>query len=105
MPQIINNLVLKVLAFVKEFFHADHFEYGTIAVSPHDNNKQIFVRTERDVVKVWFSVIPHDLPYHDEPSSGWNYVSEVMPVRHGFIFHVQVSGHARIDWFVIEETH
>lgn len=105
MPRIVNNFVNKVLQLVREFFQAQHYEYGVLNLSPFDNGKTIFVRTSGDVLKVWFSLTPQtDSPDLYVPPPGSKcFITEAQPAPGGFVFQVNLSDHCRVSWFAIEE--
>lgn len=103
MPQIINNFIVKVLRLVTEFFQAELFEYGIIDVTKKMNNKTIFVGTQNDVLRVWFSLQKSDDPYmevmgHDSKC----FVGEPRIVPGGFEFEVMAEAHCRVSWFAVE---
>jgi hypothetical protein len=106
MPQIINNFIVKVLRLVREFFQAELYEYGFLNLNHNDSGKVIFVPTQNDVLRVWFSYQGHIVnPYMDEDVTAAHcFVSEAVPVPGGFQFQVIMhgEGECRISWFAIE---
>lgn len=103
MAQIINNVVNKILTVVKEFFFAELYEYGTMTLTPADSGKQISVKCNGNVVKVWLSLYPHVDPYNDDHDSDDCYVGHPRVHPHGFTFKGNYTTICRLDWFVIEE--
>lgn len=91
-------------AIINHFFRFDHYEYGSLMLSPIDNGEDIFVHTHDDAVKVWFNIEPQLMPYDDYvPVPGDdNYISEAHPCPEGFKFRVNLSQKCRINWISSE---
>ncbi len=102
MPQTTNNLVNRIVKLIRDIFNANRYEYGTLAISHANNDKLVTVRTEADVLRVWFSVQPSSNPYNGEMNDGLCYVSEAVVVPGGFQFKFRVSGECNLSWFAVE---
>ena len=105
MPGISNNFVTKVMRLVKELFVSDRFEYGTLDVTPADNDRVITIETTARVKRAWLSMTPLSNPYTEDHMGAapthYCFASECIPVPSGFQFKVQVHGECRVGWFAI----
>jgi len=103
MPGITNNFVARIVKLVRDFFGASHYQYGTLDISMVDNDSTMFIETELNVLRVWFSIIPHVHPYNENMGEVC-YISEAVVVPGGFQFKVQVHNDCRLSWFAIEDN-